>query len=79
MTTYEKSKLLWIGGGLLGALLGYAITKRPKQALLSGALGSIVVGAWGDVVLEQEQRTGKLSLVPLRRTEQTTNGAYGGR
>ncbi len=65
MTTYEKSKLLWIGGGLLGAVVGYAITKRAKETLLSGALGSILVGAVGDKVLEQHQRTGVWSLRPL--------------
>jgi len=66
MTTYEKSKLLWIGGGLLGAVVGYAITKRPKEAILSGALGAILVGAVGDKVLEQHQRTGVWSLMPIR-------------
>lgn len=66
MTTYQTSKLLWIGGGLLGAVVGYAITRHAKETLLSGALGSILVGAVGDKVLEQHQRTGVWSLVPVR-------------
>jgi len=66
MTTYEKSKALWIGGGLLGAIVGYASTKKSKETLLSAALGSILVGAIGDKVLEQHQRTGQWSLLPIR-------------
>jgi outer membrane lipoprotein SlyB len=66
MTTYEKSKALWIGGGLLGAIIGYASTKRSKETVLAGLLGSILVGAVGDKVLEQHQRTGRWSLVPIR-------------
>jgi len=66
LTTYQKSRLLWIGGGLLGGVIGYAVTKRPKEALLSGAMGSILVGAVGDKVLEQHQRTGVWSLLPVR-------------
>ena len=74
MTTLEKSRALWIGGGLAGALVGYVVSKgnSPDRAkiftrtALSAALGSVVIGAWGDAVLEQENRTGKLALFPLR-------------
>ena len=62
---YQQSKLLWIGGGLLGAVIGYAATRRAKETLLSGALGSILLGAVGDKVLEQHQRTGVWSLMPI--------------
>ncbi len=74
MTTFEKSKLLWIGGGIVGGLAGYFAAKTGKTplgpvagTLCAAALGSIVVGAIGDAVLEQEQRTGVFSLLPLGR------------
>jgi hypothetical protein len=77
MTTFERSQALWIGGGLAGALIGFLVSKHkfapPDYArvftstALSAALGSILVGAVGDKVLEQHQRTGEWSLMPLRR------------
>lgn len=58
MTTYEKSRLLWIGGALLGAVGGYALGKSrsigPVFGTAAGAtLGAIVVGAGGDAILER--------------------------
>jgi uncharacterized membrane protein (UPF0136 family) len=67
MTTFQKSKLLWIGGGIVGGLVGYFSTKSGPKTLASAGLGSILVGAFGDAVLEQEQRTGVFSLLPLGR------------
>jgi uncharacterized membrane protein YjjB (DUF3815 family) len=67
MTTYQKSKLLWIGGGIVGGFIGYCSTKSGSKTALSAALGSILIGAFGDAVLEQEQRTGVFSLLPLGR------------
>jgi uncharacterized membrane protein YjjB (DUF3815 family) len=67
MTTYQKSKALWIGGGIVGGFIGYVATKSGSKTALSAALGSILVGAIGDAVLEQEQRTGVFSLLPLGR------------
>ena len=67
MTTFQKSKFLWIGGGILGGLVGYFATQSGPKTLGSAALGSILLGAIGDKVLEQEQRTGVFSLLPLGR------------
>jgi uncharacterized membrane protein YjjB (DUF3815 family) len=67
MTTFQKSKALWIGGGIVGGLVGYLASKSGSKAVASAALGSILMGAIGDVVLEQEQRTGVFSLLPLGR------------
>jgi hypothetical protein len=76
MTTFEKSRALWIGGGLLGAVAGYVAFRLGKAGdyktvaggTAAGAvLGSILFGGIGDAVLEQEQRTGVVSLLPLRR------------
>lgn len=67
MTTFQKSKLLWIGGGVVGGLVGYFATKSGSKTVASAVLGSILVGATGDAVLEQEQRTGVFSLLPLGR------------
>ena len=51
----------------MGGLIGYFATKSGSKTLASAALGSILVGATGDAVLEQEQRTGVFSLLPLGR------------
>ena len=67
MTTYQKSKALWIGGGLAGGLLSYLATKDGGKTVAGAALGAILLGAFGDVVLEQQQRTGVFSLLPLGR------------
>lgn len=70
MTTYGKSKLLWLGGGVVGAVVGAGFTERGQRSpissgILGGVLGAIIVGAFGDAVLEQEQRTGVFSLTPV--------------
>lgn len=67
MTTYQKSKLLWISGGVVGGLVGAIATNSGAKTALSAALGAILVGMIGDKVLEQEQRTGVVSLLPLGR------------
>jgi len=67
MTTFQKSKLLWIGGGIVGGLVAALATQSGPKTLAGAALGSILVGAIGDKVLEQEQRTGVFSLLPLGR------------
>ena len=68
MTTSDKSQWLWIGGGLLGGVVGYLTTKSGGKAVAGAALGSIIVGAIGDKVIEQHGRTGEWSLLPLGRT-----------
>ncbi len=55
MTTYEKSKLLWIGGGVLGAVVSYAATKKPKDAISWGVIAALLVGGIGDKMLENQQ------------------------
>lgn len=75
MTTFEKSRALWIGGGVAGAAVAFLVSKyaTPDRAkvftstALGAVLGSVLIGAWGDCVLEQQQRTGVFSLTPLRR------------
>lgn len=71
-TTWQRSKALWIGGGVVGGIVGLAASQgcphgasKFKNTALGAALGSLLLGAFGDAVLEQEQRTGKFSLVPL--------------
>ena len=65
MTTLQKSRLLWIGGGVLGAVAGFYLSKKPSSAVAGAALGAILVGAIGDKALEQEQRTGVFAPYPL--------------
>jgi hypothetical protein len=49
LTPYQFSKTLWIGGGVLGAVLS-------KQHRIAGAgLGAILIGALGDVLIERHQ------------------------
>jgi len=59
MTTFQKSKLLWIGGGIVGGLVAALATQSGPKTLAGAAIG--------DKVLEQEQRTGVFSLLPLGR------------
>ena len=61
----QKSKLLWFGGGVLGAVAGFYLSKKPGSAVAGAALGAILVGAIGDKALEQKQRTGVFSPFPL--------------
>jgi hypothetical protein len=73
MKVLGASKLLWIGGGAVGAFGGYAAGKcrpiGPAWGMLAGAaLGAILLGGIGDAILEQEQRTGVFSLMPLAWT-----------
>lgn len=72
-TTHQRSKALWIGGGVVGGIIGWAASQglppersTLKTTALSAVLGSILLGGIGDAVLEQEQRTGVFSLLPLR-------------
>jgi outer membrane lipoprotein SlyB len=60
------SKALWIGGGLLGGIVGGTTGGGIGKAVLGAAIGSILLGAVGDAVLEQRDRTGVLSLWPQR-------------
>jgi hypothetical protein len=55
MTTLQKSRLLWWGGGILGAVAGFYFSKKPGKTLAGATLGAILVGAVGDKVLEREQ------------------------
>ena len=64
MTTFQKSKLLWVTGGLVGGLIGLFAYKRgkisrPKTAAgataLSALLGSMLVGGIGDKALENQR------------------------
>lgn len=49
MTIFGKSVLLWVGG----AAAGYVIAKKSHKSGLAGAaLGAMLVGGIGDVVLE---------------------------
>jgi len=51
----QKSRLLWWGGGILGAVAGFYFSKKPGKTLAGATLGAILVGAVGDKVLEREQ------------------------
>ena len=66
-TVFQRSKALWIGGAVVGGVVGGFAGKSAGKAALGAALGSILLGATGDAVLEQEQRTGVFSLLPLGR------------
>lgn len=63
--TFERSKALWIGGAAVGGIVGGVAGKSVKTAALGAVLGSILLGATGDAVLEQEKRTGVFSLLPI--------------
>lgn len=52
MTTWDKSVLLWIGGGVVGGIIGYFSTKDRRKRIASVAFGSLMVGAIGDKMLE---------------------------
>jgi hypothetical protein len=54
MVLYE-SKVLWITGALVGAVIA------PKgKRILGGALGAIVVGSIGDVAIDRIRARGEL-------------------
>lgn len=61
MTTFEKSKRLWWGGGIVGAIAGLVMAKHQDKGPVAGALGgaalgAILVGAIGDKMLERAQQ-----------------------
>jgi hypothetical protein len=74
MTILESSTLRWIAGALAGAATGYAISKHQgregtfMKTLAGAGLGTIVLVVIGDRVVEQYQRTGVFSLMPLSWT-----------
>jgi hypothetical protein len=81
MTVLESSTLRWIAGALAGAATGYAISKHQgsegtfMKTLAGAGLGTIVLGVMGDKVVEQYQRTGVFSLLPLSWTSRGGSGS----
>ena len=69
MTTWQKSVGLWIGGGVLGLIGALVFRKqipvktRAWSPLLGAALGSMLVGSFGDATIERCQ----IGLWPCRR------------
>lgn len=53
MTTFDKSVALWVGGGAIGFFAALCLGKQP---ILGAALGSVLVGAVGDKLLEERER-----------------------
>lgn len=49
MSTYTKSKIAWVAGGLLGALL------LPERRIAGALLGALVVGGIADKAIENAE------------------------
>lgn len=56
MTTWDKSKSLWLMGAFAGAVIGGSAGHSAKHTFGGALMGAIIVGGIGDAMIERDDR-----------------------